>query len=77
MLAMENVDGIMLKESSETGSLLTAIVFFRRLDCVVALGNWAEVATAKGNSNPNSSIRLKSFNSKGFSRIVKMQHLNV
>jgi hypothetical protein len=77
MLAMEKVDGMMLNESSEIGSAVTAMVFFRRLDCGLALGSWALVVTAKRSSNPNSSIRLKSFNSKGFSRIVKMQHLNV
>jgi hypothetical protein len=40
-------------------------------------GNWALLAMAKRKNRKNSSIRLKSFNSKGFSHIVKMQLFNV
>ncbi len=53
------------------------IILFLRFDAIEpGRGDWAFSAMAKSSNGGKSSIRPKSFNSKGFSRIVKMLNFN-
>ena len=77
MLRMVKVLGIILRVSKRTLSPSTPTFLTRKLDGDAAWnGSCALPYIAKAFSSPKSSIRLKSFNSKGFSRIVKMQHFS-
>jgi hypothetical protein len=74
---MEKLEGTMLRVSNRRLSLPVGSCLIRRLEAGEGKGNWALLAMAKRKNRKNSSIRLKSFNSKGFSHIVKMQLFNV
>ena len=74
---MEKLLEIILKLSSLRLSADSAIFLVLRLvEETVGSGNWALVDKAISSSTEKSSIRLKSFNSKGFSRFVKVRLFN-
>ena len=74
---MEKLLEMILRVSNLRLSDDSAIFLVRRLVTeAVGSGTWALVDKAISSSTGISSIRLKSFNSKGFSRFVKVRLFN-